>query len=843
MLNPKVEATLNEAVRLAALNHHEFVSLEHVLLALLSNPDAQAILSHVGADTTALKTEVETHLLNHTPKVKDEIIQNTKGWKPELTIAFHRLIQRAAVQVQSAGRNEVMTGNIFVALFNERQSHAVFFLEKFGVTQFDVINYLSHGNNQGRGMVQSGPGISGALNPGANTSGAAAAGTAGGGAVQPGGSALQAYTVNLNEKVKSGKFDPLIGREDVIERAVQILARRTKNNPLFIGEAGVGKTAIADGLAKRILDKNVPSNLRDAEIFALDMGALIAGTKFRGDFEERLKAVVTELKTHKKAILFIDEIHTVVGAGGTSGSTLDASNLLKPALADGSISCMGSTTYKEYRNSLEKDRALARRFQRIDIHEPSVEDSIQILEGLKSRYEDHHEVTYTKAAIRACAELAAKYLHGRQLPDKAIDVLDEVGARIRIETDKTQETINRSPIDDEKSTVADNSENLKSDAGIDAKKSKKTKRSHADTEMDSKKIRPLVSAKDVEKIIAAMAQIPTATISSTDRDKMKNLDTELKKVIFGQDSAIEKLTAAIKMSRSGLSRENKPIGSFLFAGPTGVGKTELSKQLANQLGIEFVRFDMSEYLEKHSVSRLVGAPPGYVGYEEGGQLTEALNKHPHAVILMDEIEKAHPDLVNILLQVMDNGKLTDNNGRQADFTNAILIMTSNAGAFEAAKGGVGIRPDQSSAKSMDAIKNQFRPEFINRLDAVVEFTTLNEDRLLLVVRKFVQELADQLKKKKVTMTVSDSAIQYLFKKGHQPQYGARPFARTVDEYVKKPLVNDLLFGDLVRGGEVHVDFDSSRLASVVRDQVDGEKLTFKIVAEASSTDRKTKAKK
>lgn len=808
MLNPLLENSLNEAVRFAATNHHEFVSLEHVLLALLSNPDATDILANCidngGVNISQLKLDLEKFINKNCPKVDDQIIQKAPTWKPELTIAFHRLLQRAAIQVQSAGKTELTTAYVLVALFNERQSHAVYYLEKSGVKQFDIINYISHGSSTRGSLTGSNPasqGTSGqnyltgfdpslgAPTYGAtdNTTGASSSdgtddltGSAGtssnhqagnantANAVNPGKpqTALDAYTQNLNEKVKNGKTDPLIGREDVIERTVQILARRTKNNPLLIGEAGVGKTAIADGLAKRIVDGDVPKNLKNAEIFSLDMGALIAGTKFRGDFEERLKAVVTELKKHKKAVLFIDEIHTVIGAGGTSGSTLDASNLLKPALADGTLSCLGSTTYKEYRNSFEKDRALARRFQRIDVHEPNIEDSVKILEGLKSKYEDFHNVSYTKVAIRACVELSTKYIHGRHLPDKAIDVMDEVGARVRIEA-HTAET---------KSAAA-----------------------------DSEEARETVTVKDVERVISSMAQVPAETVSSTDKLKIKSLNEDLKKVIFGQDKAVDKLTAAIKMSRTGLGRENKPIGSFLFAGPTGVGKTELAKQLALQMGVKFLRFDMSEYLEKHSVSRLVGAPPGYVGYEEGGQLTEAINKNPHAVVLMDEIEKAHPDLINILLQVMDNGKLTDNNGRTSDFTNTVLIMTSNAGAFEASKGGVGIKQERSSAISLDALKNNFRPEFLNRLDAIVEFTPLPEKMLLLVVEKFVNELATQLKKKKINLKVTPEAIQWLFKKGHNPQYGARPFARIVDEHLKKPLVDDILFGKLTHGGDILAD--------------------------------------
>ena len=618
MLNPKLESSLNQAVQIAAKRKNEYVSLEHVLLALLDNQEAQDILSNLGTDLDDLKKSLTKHLDHNAPTLDDDVIQNIPAWKPELTVAFHRLLQRAAVQVQSAGRQEVTTGYLLVALFNERKSHAVYFLEQSGVKQFDVINYVSHGAPNGGG----------ALSPQQNPNGA-------GPGQQPALNPLEAYTKNLNQKAKDGQADPLIGREDILERAIQVLARRTKNNPIFMGEAGVGKTALADGLAQMIVDEKVPEVLKDAEIFALDMGALIAGTKYRGDFEERLKAVLKALQEKKKAILFIDEIHTLVGAGSTSGSTMDASNLLKPALADGSLSCMGSTTFKEYRNSFEKDRALSRRFQRIDVKEPTIKETVQILNGLKDRYETHHNVSYTEEALSAAAELSSKYIHARQLPDKAIDVIDEVGARVRIK--------------------------------------------------DSSGSKLTVNVENVEEVVSSIAGVPVTSVTANDQKKIKNLDLELKKKIFGQDQAVDKVITAFKLARTGLGRENKPIGSYLFAGPTGVGKTELAKQLAEQLGVEFIRFDMSEYMEKHSVSRLVVAPPGYVGYEEGGQLTEAVNRTPYSVILMDEIEKAHPDLINILLQVLDAGKLTDNNGKSADFSNTIIIMTSNAGAFESFK--------------------------------------------------------------------------------------------------------------------------------------------------------------
>lgn len=753
MLNRQLEESLNQAVALATQDRHEYVSLEHVLLALVKdNPEAQEILSGVGVDLQVLRRQLESHLKNHCPKLTDP---NTSSpdWKPELTVAFHRLLQKAAVQVQSAGKNEVTTGFLLVALFTERNSHAVYFLEKQGVQQFDVIHFVSHG-------------MSSIHNPSSQPS--ETDDTASPKVLPPAKSSpLKSFTQNLNEKARQGKTDPLVGREDILERVVQVLSRRTKNNPLLIGEAGVGKTAIADGLAQKIINGEVPSLLKNAEVFSLDMGALLAGTKYRGDFEERVKAVVDDLKQQDHAILFVDEIHTMVGAGGTTGGAMDASNLLKPALADGTLSCIGSTTYKEYRNHFEKDRALARRFQKIDVKEPSIEDTILILEGLKEKYENHHRVKYSKAALRAAAELSSKHIQSRHLPDKAIDVMDEVGARVRIQA---------------------------GDKGV-------------------KK----VGVRDIEKIIASMAQVPPRTVNTSDKEKLQNLDQDLKTVLFGQDQAVDRVVSSVKMNRTGIGRDKKPIGSYLFAGPTGVGKTELARQLASHLGIQFLRFDMSEYMEKHAVSRLVGAPPGYVGFEEGGLLTEAVHKSPYSVLLMDEIEKAHPDLINILLQVMDNGQLTDSNGKVVDFTNVILILTSNAGAFEAAKGGLGIRPDSSSSRSLDAIKRQFRPEFLNRLDAVVEFSSLPKPVLLRVVHKFVNELADQLKGRRIELTVSDLAVDWLFDKGHDPAFGARPFARTVDEYIKKPLVDEILFGRLSKGGSVNVDLDPG-----------ASKLSFKI---------------
>ena len=737
MLDPKLEKSLNFAVESARLGRYEFVSLEHVLLALaVHNDEAHTILEACGADLKKLRRNLEDFINQHCPTVDDSVVDNDPTWRPELTLSFHRLLQRAAFQVQSSGKRIVSTGNVLVAFFAETDSHARFFLEKQGVTQFSVVDYISHGQPKL-------PSSSEELGPD--------------GFPKEGGgkSALEQYATNLNEKAKAGKTDPLIGREDVIERVVQILARRTKNNPLLIGEAGVGKTAIADGLAQRIVNGQVPPVLKEKVIYSLDMGSLLAGTKYRGDFEERLKAVVKDIQAKANSVLFIDEIHTVVGAGGTTGGAMDASNLLKPALADGTVSCIGSTTYKEFRQHFEKDRALARRFQKVEVKEPSIDEAVQILEGLKPKYEEFHKVKYTKSAIKSAVDLSAKHIHERQLPDKAIDVIDEVGASMRI--------------------VAGDSKDVLT-----------------------------VQSKDIEKVIASMAQVPAKTVSGSDKQKLKDLEIDLKKVIFGQNEAIEKLVNSIKMSRLGLKKLERPIGSYLFAGPTGVGKTEVSKQLAQLMGVKFLRFDMSEYLEKHAVSRLVGAPPGYVGYEEGGLLTEAVAKNPHAVVLMDEIEKAHPDLINILLQVMDSGRLTDSNGKTVDFSHVILIMTSNAGAAEAAKGGLGINPDQGSAKSLDAIKNNFRPEFLNRLDSVVEFKNLPKDILLNVVRKFIDELKAQLADKKIELQYNDAVVEWIYEKGYNPAYGARPFARTVDEHLKKAMVDEILFGKLSHGGIVNV---------------------------------------
>ena len=774
MLSSSLERYLNLAASFAKEHRHEFVSLEHILLTLTRDEEVVNIIKACAGDVGALIKDLEGFLDQHCPRIRfqkadgDEdgsgetgtVPQDLEHWKPEFTLACHRLLQRAVIQVQSSGKDLVTPANVLVALFNEKDSHAVFFLESQGISQFDVINYVSHGVSKvgdvgsfkaagGESSDESGSGDDTEID-----------GLPKDPSKQAKQSPLRTFCVNLNERAKLGKLDPLVGRDDVLERAVQVLCRRTKNNPLLIGEPGVGKTAIADGLATRIVEGKVPDQLSDAVIYSLDMGALLAGTKFRGDFEERLKAVVKALENEPNGVLFIDEIHTLVGAGATSGGSMDASNLLKPSLANGTLSCIGSTTYKEYRQHFEKDRALARRFQKIDVKEPSVEDTIKILEGLKSRYEEHHNVRYSTPSLKAAAELSAKYIQSRHLPDKAIDVIDEVGARVRIQA--------------------------------------------KDKEMKQIKV------SDIEKVVASMAQVPVQSVNTQDKNQLRDLDRNLKSVVFGQDKAIDAVTTAIKLSRTGLGRENKPIGSYLFAGPTGVGKTEVCKQLSQFLGNSFLRFDMSEYMEKHAVSRLVGAPPGYVGFEEGGLLTEAVTKSPYAVLLLDEVEKAHPDIYNILLQVMDNGTLTDSHGKTADFRNCILILTTNAGAADAQKSAVGIHAGSSTDKSMEAIKRAFTPEFLNRLDAIVHFDKLPEAVVLQVVTKFLGELEKQLAKKKIELTATDATKEWLLKKGFDPLYGARPLARTIDEHIKKPLVNEILFGKLEKGGAVTVDIKDGK---------------------------------
>ncbi len=786
MLSSSLERLLNSAVRLARDARHEFVSLEHILLAFAQDDEVIEVLRAVGCDTGSLRRELEVFLERHAPRMRllkaqggdeTDAVAVPVGWKPEFTLACHRLLQRAVVQVQSAGREHVLPGNVLIALFNETESHAVHFLEKQGVNQFDVVNYIAHG------VAKLGPSESEIFSRGSK-SGASRSSDKGESSNDRGAepdidglpkdsskqgkqSPLALFCVNLNERARQGKIDPLVGRDDVLERVIQVLARRTKNNPLLIGEPGVGKTAIADGLALRIEDGEVPAVLKDAVIYSLDMGALLAGTKFRGDFEERLKAVVKALENEKHGVLFVDEIHTLVGAGATSSGSMDASNLLKPGLANGSLSCIGSTTYKEFRQHFEKDRALARRFQKIDVKEPSIEETIAILEGLRDRYEMHHNVHYSEGALKAAAELSSRYIQARHLPDKAIDVIDEAGARMRVRSGGPA-----------KGPYAGN-----------------------------EKRKPIRVA-DIERVVASIAQVPIQSVNVADKAALRDIEAQLQKGVFGQDEALRRVATSIKLSRTGLGRENKPIGSYLFSGPTGVGKTEVSKQLAQVLGNQFLRFDMSEYMEKHAVSRLVGAPPGYVGFEDGGLLTEAVSRNPYAVVLMDEVEKAHPDLMNILLQVMDNGSLTDAHGKVADFRNTILILTTNAGAADAQKSSIGIgatSAGSSSEKQSEAIKRAFTPEFLNRLDAIVQFQPLPEDVVLKVVRKFVGEFAKQLLKKKVVLVVSEAAEKWLLKRGFDPLLGARPMARTVDDHLKKPLVDELLFGRLEKGGKVNID--------------------------------------
>lgn len=767
-LTPEVEQMMSSVMKYASEHHDEFVTLEHLLLILTDDPEASDIIQGCGGNNETLKASLIDFMGRHSPKM-ESLAERQAGssqspdeladYKPTITLAFHRVIQRAIMQVESSGRDLVSTGNILISLLLEKDSHAVYFLEKQGITHFDVINYFSHG------IEKEGLGTDDASEEDAGNDNSAK------------GSPLASFCIDLNERARAGKIDPLIGREDVIERVLQILARRTKNNVLLVGDSGVGKTAIADGLALQIVNRQAPPKLKDAKIYSLDMGALLSGTKYRGDFEARLKGVLKSLEKEKNAILFIDEIHTIVGAGATSGGSVDAANLLKPALANRALTCIGSTTYKEFRSYLEKDAGLLRRFQKIDIKPPTVEQAIGILSGLRSRYEEFHHVQYSDEAIKACVELSDRYIHGRPLPDKAIDVMDEAGARIRLKSPK------------------------------------------------QKKIE--VTVEDIEKVISSIAQVPAKSVTSSDKIKLKELEPTLKNVIFGQDEAIHNVVNAIKLSRAGLSQPNKPIGSYLFTGPTGVGKTEVARQLAKSLGTELLRFDMSEYMEKHAVSRLVGAPPGYVGYDEGGLLTEAVSKNPYAVLLFDEMEKAHPEIANILLQVMDNGKLTDTNGKVVDFRNVIVIMTSNAGAREMGKQGIGIRPSSVSDRSIEAIKKMFSPEFINRLDAIVAFKPLPKEVLIQVIDKLILELSEQLSEKSIRIKLGPDAKEWLFEKAYEPAYGARPFARAISEHIKKPLVDEMLFGNLVAGGTVDIG-------------VKNEKLDFKIQTKLLSQSAKVK---
>ena len=739
MLSANLEKTLRAALALANERQHEYATLEHLLLALLDDDDAIAVMKACDVDPTALRDEVEDFVDN---ELQGLVVDGFVEAKP--TAGFQRALHRAAMHVQSSGRDEVTGANVLVAIFSERESHAVYFLQQHEMTRLDAVSYISHGVAKvpGQSEPKTVRGAEEEEEP-----------------AKQGAEALDAYCVNLNEKAKSGRIDPLVGRDTEVERTIQVLCRRTKNNPLYVGDPGVGKTAIAEGLAKRIVENEVPEVLQDAVIYALDMGALLAGTRYRGDFEERLKAVVSELEADPNAIMFIDEIHTVIGAGATSGGAMDASNMLKPALQAGTLRCMGSTTYKEYRNYFEKDRALARRFQKIDVVEPSVPDAIKILKGLKPHYEEFHRIRYTQDAIKAAVELADKYLHDRKLPDKAIDVMDEVGA--------------------------------------------------AQMLVPSHKRRKTIGVKEVENVIARMARVPPKTVSREDKSSLATLAEDLKHVVFGQDAAIAELADAIKLSRAGLRDSEKPIGSYLFAGPTGVGKTEVARQLARISGVELVRFDMSEYMERHTVSRLIGAPPGYVGFDQGGLLTDAVDQNPHVVLLLDEVEKAHPDLFNVLLQIMDYGKLTDHNGKKIDFRNVVLIMTTNAGAADMAKPPIGFGRTQRHGEDEEAIEKLFTPEFRNRLDAVIRFQALSLETIGHVVDKFVKELEAQLADRGVTIELSDEARAWLGKNGYDERFGARPLARVIQEHVKRPLADELLFGELQGGGRVRVVVDKA----------------------------------
>ncbi len=732
MLSNELEYCLNDAFHKAREARHEYLTVEHLLLAILDTPKVREVLRSCGVDFAKLRDELKEHIEQSTPRLEE-------GEEREVqpTLGFQRVLQRALFHVQSSGKKEVGVTNVLVAIFSEKQSHAVFLLNRQHVTRLDVVNYISHGLSkiaEEKTDKEDGQ-------PEAERD-------------SEGGSALEKYTTNLNRLAQEGRIDPLIGRKLEVERTIEILCRRRKNNPLYVGEAGVGKTAIAEGLARLIVEGKVPEVLADCTIFALDMGALIAGTKYRGDFEKRLKGVIAELKKLPGAVLFIDEIHTVIGAGAASGGVMDASNLIKPVLSNGEIRCIGSTTYSEYRGIFEKDHALARRFQKIDVVEPSVAETIDILFGLKPRFEEHHGITYADEALRAAAELAARHINERHLPDKAIDVVDEAGARARLKPVAERE--------------------------------------------------PVVQVRHIEDVVARMARIPAKSVSVSDKEVLRNLERNLKLVIFGQDKAIEALGSAIKMARSGLGESRKPVGSFLFAGPTGVGKTEVTRQLAIAMGVEFLRFDMSEYMERHTVSRLIGAPPGYVGFDQGGLLTEAIAKHPHCVLLLDEVEKAHPDVFNLLLQVMDHGTLTDNNGRKADFRHVIIVMTTNAGAQEMARTAIGFTHADNTTDGMEAIRRIFSPEFRNRLDAVIQFASLDGATIERVVDKLILEVEAQLEQKGVSITLDDAARGWVARKGYDPKMGARPMARTIQEYIKRPLAEELLFGRLARGGHVSV---------------------------------------
>lgn len=753
MLNKALELTLNDTFRLAREYRHELMTVEHLLLALLDNPDAADVLRSCGVNFTDLKTELVAYIERATPKLHDDDAET------QPTLGFQRVLQRAVFHVQSSGNAEVSGANVLVAIFSEQESQAVFLLQKQNVSRLDIVNYISHGTSRREDGEET-------ESDSSNVSGT----------TEKENTFLSRFCTNLNVKAEAGKIDPLIGRDAELERAVQVLARRRKNNPLFVGEAGVGKTAIAEGLAYRIVQGEVPEMIKGATIYSLDMGGLLAGTKYRGDFEKRFKSLLKEMSQQTGAILFIDEIHTIIGAGAASGGVMDASNLLKPLLSSGELKCIGSTTYQEYKNIFEKDRALVRRFQKIDVAEPSVEDTTRILMGLRERYEQHHGIRYTQPALRAAAELSAKYINERHLPDKAIDVLDEAGASQQL---------------------------------LPVSKRKKT-----------------IGVGDIEQIIAKIARIPAQSVSQSDQSMLEKLDQTLKMVVFGQDQAINSLVAAIRLSRSGLAGENKPIGSFLFAGPTGVGKTEVTQQLAKAMGVELLRFDMSEYMERHAVSRLIGAPPGYVGYEQGGLLTEAVLKHPYSVVLLDEIEKAHPDIFNLLLQVMDNGTLTDNNGRKADFRNVVVVMTTNAGVRETTRKSMGFRQQDHSYDGLAEINKVFTPEFRNRLDGIIWFNHLEREVILQVVDKFVCELQAQLDRKGVSLEVNNEVREWLVEQGYDKAMGARPMARIIQEHLKKPLANEILFGRLMKGGNVQVTMSKPVVEQINMEQTAGLHFSF-----------------
>ncbi len=749
MLNRELEHTLNEAFKEARSKRHEFMTVEHLLLALLDNDAAVAVLQACGADVLKLRKDLEEFVESTTPLISD--VDGERETQP--TLGFQRVLQRAVFHVQSSGKTEVTGANVLVAIFSEQESQAVYFLRQQNIARIDVVNYISHGISKVSGSDESSDQMSENSDDGENT----------------GKSALEGYAANLNRQAREGKIDPLIGRDMEVNRLVQILARRRKNNPLLVGDSGVGKTAIVEGLAKRIVDGDVPEVIQDAVVYSLDMGALLAGTKYRGDFEKRFKALLAELKKQPHGILFIDEIHTIIGAGAASGGVMDASNLLKPLLSSGEIRCVGSTTFNEFRGIFEKDSALTRRFQKIDVAQPSVEDTYKILKGLKPKFEEHHNLRYTDKALKAAAELADRYINDRNMPDKAIDVIDEAGALQQL---------------------------------LPVSRRKK-----------------VIGVAEVEQVVAAIARIPPKSVSSSDKELLFKLEDKLQMVVFGQDEAIQTLSTAIKMSRAGLSSPQKPIGSFLFAGPTGVGKTEVTRQLASVMGMELVRFDMSEYMERHTVSRLIGAPPGYVGYDQGGLLTEAVNKNPHCVLLLDEIEKAHPEVFNILLQVMDHGTLTDNNGRKTDFRNVILIMTTNAGADRMSRASIGFTHQDHSVDGAEELKKFFTPEFRNRIDNIIQFAPLSRDTILHVVDKFLAELQGQLDDKRVMLNVNNDARLWLAEHGYDEKMGARPMARLVQDKIKKPLAEKILFGELAHGGEVDIEVEDGALVIEVPEVV------------------------